>query len=125
MQVQLQEEFHLLESSVGVSLEGLSKTLDHVTQQIDNLRQAAISEDTMRMAMEAQMDKMCSEQEKVILDLREDVLTAVKESNTTRKMELAGHSRSIQALCSPTRTGFAPAKDEYPKATRAFWAPYA
>mmetsp|Transcript_88465 Transcript_88465/g.166760 ORF Transcript_88465/g.166760 Transcript_88465/m.166760 type:complete len:697 (+) Transcript_88465:33-2123(+) len=76
-----------LKSMMNQHYENSSKILTDVTQQVQNLQQSASTEHVLRVAVEAKVDKIFSEQHKMILDLRQDMQTAVSESNAALKSD--------------------------------------
>mmetsp|Transcript_117023 Transcript_117023/g.206991 ORF Transcript_117023/g.206991 Transcript_117023/m.206991 type:complete len:992 (-) Transcript_117023:46-3021(-) len=85
----LQEELKLLKGGGAQSLGDLSKIVADVTQQVDSLDQSLQKEHELRMAVEARMDKMFNDQDKVVCELHRDIKSALNESHAALKLELA------------------------------------
>jgi len=94
----LQEELKILKSGGVGSLKDLQKILTDVTQQVDNLDRAVGQEHELRMNVEAKLDKMFNDQDRVVNELRKDMKVALTESHAALKLELAEHGKNASQI---------------------------
>mmetsp|Transcript_52861 Transcript_52861/g.91847 ORF Transcript_52861/g.91847 Transcript_52861/m.91847 type:complete len:1644 (-) Transcript_52861:256-5187(-) len=108
----LQEELKLLKGGGAQSLGDLSKIVADVTQQVDSLDQSLQKEHELRMAVEARMDKMFNDQDKVVQGVKKELQVAMKESHAALKLELAEHGKSKEEMAAAMADAHAALKDE-------------